>query len=141
MESDPIGIDGGINTFLYTTANPLSNADPEGKMYSKMCGRCRVEYDKDQWKGPHTHWYCPGQPKGCIKKDGSLCDGSAEPPPEVKQCLIDWGRIPAPQKEMCGKTCQNVVGGLVIGGLVIGGFCMGGPGGAGLGLAAGLAAQ
>lgn len=142
VQSDPIGLEGGINTFAYVNGNPLINIDEEGKLYSKMCGRCRVTYDSDQFKGAHTHWECPGQPRGCIKKDGSLCDGSAPPPPGVEQCLKDWGRIPNPQKkEMCGPTCRNVIGGFVVGGLIIGGACVAGPLGAGLGLGLGLATQ
>ena len=129
IQSDPIGLEGGINTYVYVEENPLIRIDPEGKLYSKMCGRCRVEYDSDQWKGAHTHWYCPGQPKGCIKKDGSLCDGSAPPPDEVKECLQQWGRIPKPQSSamMCGQTCQQVGAMIVIGGLIVGGMCLAGP--------------
>jgi len=32
ISSDPIGIDGGLNTFLYAEASPVMYADPEGLM-------------------------------------------------------------------------------------------------------------
>jgi RHS repeat-associated protein len=104
IESDPIGLDGGVATYSYVDGNPLSRVDPNGTQYQRMCGRCTITYDSDQWKGAHTHWQCPGQPRGCIKKDGTLCDNSADPPPDVRKCLIDWGRIPP--DPVCD-TCQS----------------------------------
>jgi RHS repeat-associated protein len=143
VQSDPIGMEGGLGTYTYVDDGPLVDTDPKGQgRFTKQCGPCTVTFDSDQWKGAHTHWQCPGQPQGCIKKDGTLCDGSGPPPADVKDCLQKWGRIPPdPQMSSCGPVCKNVIGGVVVGGLIIGGFCLAGPPGAVLGGIAGAAAQ
>lgn len=38
VESDPIGLDGGINTYAYANGNPISNIDPLG-LWVKRCSR------------------------------------------------------------------------------------------------------
>jgi RHS repeat-associated protein len=99
VEADPIGLGGGSNLYGYVGGNPVNLVDPEGlapkdSRYQVKCGRCILIYDTDQVKGPHTHWVCPGKRQGCIKKDGSPCDGSSPPPPEIEDCLKKRGRIP-----------------------------------------------
>jgi RHS repeat-associated protein len=101
--ADPLGFVDGPSVFAYARSNPQRFVDPSGLEPSGggggratfPCGRCTITYDSDQWKGAHTHWNCPNQPEGCIKKDGSLCDSSAPPPENVKQCLRDRGRVPS----------------------------------------------
>ena len=38
IQSDPIGLRGGINTFLYVSADPLTGVDPFGWKTFKICG-------------------------------------------------------------------------------------------------------
>lgn len=102
---DPLKESGGINLYAYVGANTINSVDPGGLVggrFTRPCGRCILIYDTDQIKGPHTHWQCPGQPQGCITKDGNLCDGSLPPPDNVRKCLEDYGRIPPPIPSKCG---------------------------------------
>lgn len=48
VESDPIGLKGGVNSYAYVGSNPVSNVDPLG--LSKMC--CRyLDSIAGSWRG------------------------------------------------------------------------------------------
>ena len=95
-QPDPLGFVDGPSVYAYVRNSPFMFTNRSGLAgrYSVPCGNCTLIYDADQWKGAHTHWQCPGQSQGCIKKDGALCDGSAAPPANVLQCLKEKGRVP-----------------------------------------------
>lgn len=57
VESDPIGLGGGINTYTYVNENPLSRVDKDGLLdvHGNWCG--------PDWTGGHRHPYTPVSPR------------------------------------------------------------------------------
>ena len=134
VESDPIGLEGGGNSYAYVTENPVKWADSLG-LVKHITGRtvecsknCTIRIDKvlDEGTGEvkrHLHWSCRGNSGACGEGGETSHSGTWEDAPEkVKECARRHGfngqPAPEPNPDREDKTMETakVLGAGAIGG-------------------------
>lgn len=134
VQSDPIGLDGGSNTYAYVRSSPVLYSDPRGLVDHTAgrwidCGKgCRIRIDftlVDGVKVRHLHWECKGKEGECGEFGKESHGGSWDSVPAyIKQCALKNGfqgsSVPAAERSALSVSPSEVNGALLNGAMAIG---------------------
>lgn len=112
VESDPIGLGGGLNTFAYTLGDPLTLVDPRGLMSDVQC--CQISRSLSQHIDPasgrpDTGWpVCCGGRKVACTDIGSVGLETPTGMGVVRSCIVEHERYHFPSLEKCDCSIPGV---------------------------------
>ncbi|EDP8629733.1 hypothetical protein G6D98_003560 [Salmonella bongori] len=127
ITQDPIGLEGGWNSYSYVKNNPVNWIDPLGLAHTsgkwKDCGKgCRIRIDGDAvGDGRHLHWECKNG-SGVMGEFGGQSHGDdySSAPNSIKKCARKYGFEPEQSKLTCKDSETSATEAVVATGATIG---------------------